>query len=95
MVEVIDVLLAMLKVDVGIMTDAYNERLSQYLIQAIAEITREGATLDSSSLDDRETVVMYAGWMWRKRDTGEGMPRMLRYRLNNRIFSEKARDTDD
>jgi hypothetical protein len=34
-------------------------------------------------------VVMYAAWLWRKRDNMEGMPRMLRYALNNRIFQEK------
>lgn len=39
-------------------------------------------------------VVQYASWMWRKRDTGEGMPRMVRYALNNRIFAEKARDSN-
>ena len=39
---------------------------------------------------DRDLVVMYAGWLWRSRTTGEGMPRMLRYALNNRLFSRKA-----
>ncbi|MDE6729629.1 MAG: hypothetical protein K2J71_02495 [Oscillospiraceae bacterium] len=42
--------------------------------------------------DDLHLELMYAAWMWRKRDTGETMPRMLRYQLNNRVFSEKARD---
>ena len=27
-----------------------------------------------------------AAWLWRRRDSGEGMPRMLRYTLNNRII---------
>lgn len=84
-----DVMLEMLKVDLGIMSDAYNARLSQYLETAEAEISREGITL-TDTLDDMSTVVMYSGWLWRKRDTMEAMPRMLRYRLNNRLFSEKA-----
>ena len=53
-------------------------------------IIREGATLDVSNLEDAQVVVMYSEWIWRRRDSGEGMPRMLRWALNNRILSEKA-----
>lgn len=86
-------LLSMLKVDLGIMaTTAYDERLGQYLENAAASIAEEGATLDLDDLKDKQLVVMYAAWTWRKRDSGEGMPRMLRYALNNRIFSAKVKD---
>lgn len=87
-------LLEQLKVDLGIVTDAYDNRLTQYLSAAKDQIEREGATLDNSSISDNMLVVMYAAWMWRKRDTGEGMPRMLRYQLNNRIFQEKVNAND-
>lgn len=81
-------LLTMLKIDCGITTTAFDERLAQYVEVAKSEITREGATLvDTAS--DSQLVVMYAAWLWRKRDTGEGMPRMLRYAINQRVFSEK------
>lgn len=83
--------LAALKVDLGITTSAYDERLQTYLDNARAEITREGAALDPSNLSDNQLVIMYAAWTWRKRDSGDGMPRMLRYALNNKIFSQKAR----
>ena len=83
-------LLSGLKVDLGITTTAYDERLIVYLQRAQAEITREGATL-TDSVDDGLLTQQYAAWMWRKRDTGEGMPRMLRYALNNRVFSEKMK----
>lgn len=54
-------------------------------------IVREGAaTLNVDTLDDAQLVVMYSAWIWRRRDTGEGMPRMLRYQLNNRVLGEKA-----
>lgn len=83
-------LLTMLKVDLGIMTGAYDERLEQYLNAAQKQIEREGVkVLDLSSADDQMLVVMYAAWLWRRRDSMEGMPRMLRYALNNRIFSAK------
>lgn len=84
-------MLQMLKIDLGITTTAYDERLQQYLNSAKAEIERQGATLDTTNvLADAQLCVMYAAWMWRKRDDMVAMPRMLRYALNNRIFAEKV-----
>ena len=83
--------LDMLKVDLGIMTtNAYDARLSQYLQMAKAQIEREGVTIHQANLADAQLVVMYAAWLWRRRDNMEAMPRMLRYLLNNRVFSEAA-----
>lgn len=84
-------LLTMLKVDLGITTDAYDDRLTAYIESAQTEIERQGASL-TDSVGDMQLVTMYAAWTWRKRDTGDGMPRMLRYALNNRIFSEKIKN---
>lgn len=86
-------MLEMLKIDLGITTTAYDGRLEQYLSSAQQMIEREGVTaLNLSALEDQQLVVMYAAWLWRRRDTQEGMPRMLRWALNNRIFSEKAKE---
>ena len=82
-------LLAMLKVDLGIRTTAYDTRLTQYINSAKEMIGTEGVTLNTTDMEDAQLVVMYAGWLWRKRDSGEGMPRMLRWTLNNRLFAEK------
>ena len=89
-------MLTMLKTDLGIMTStAYDVRLTQLLTAAEQAIIREGAsTLDASEISDMELIVMYAAWLWRKRDSMDGMPRMLRYKLNNRVFGEKAGDQD-
>lgn len=78
--------LQMLKIDLGITTTAYDERLTQYLQAAKNEIEREGVILSFDSQDDDNLQIMYAAWMWRKRDTGEGMPRMIRWQINNRLF---------
>ena len=83
-------MLISLKTDLGISTDAYDASLLRRLQVAQARITEEGVTLEDSE-NDRDLVVMYAGWLWRYRQTSEAMPRMLRYALNNRIFSVKAR----
>lgn len=79
-------MLAALKIDLGITSEAYDTRLTEYLETAEEMIQAEGAELDLTKLDHIQTVVMYAGWLWRKRDTGEGMPRMVRYQLNNLIL---------
>ena len=75
-----------LKIDLGITANAYDTRLAQYIESAKKAIEREGVKLDLTDIDHVQTVIMYAAWMWRKRDTGEGMPRMVRYQLNNLIF---------
>ena len=85
-------MLEMLKVDLGISTTAYDNRLRQYLTAARDAIEIEGITIDADAptVSDSNLIVMYAGWLWRKRDTAEGMPRMLRWQLNNRLFGEKV-----
>ena len=91
-----ETMLTMLKTDLGIIAStAYDARLTQLLTAAEAAIRKEGAsTLDASDPLDQQLIVMYAAWLWRRRDNMEGMPRMLRWTLNNRIFSEKAGATD-
>ena len=90
--EQLTTLLSMLKTDIGITATAYDERLKQYIQTAYKNIKAEGAqTLDVENVEDAQLVVMYAAWMWRRRDSGDGMPRMVRYALNNRVLGEKAR----
>ena len=85
-----EIMLGMLKVDLGISSTAYDSRLGQYLTSAKAEIVREGVSFPTTlGVDDMQLIVIYATWMWKKRETGEGMPRMLRYLLNQRVFSQK------
>ena len=85
-------LLTMLKIDLGILTTTlYDERLLQYLQAAYNAIRQEGATtLNLDDALDAQLIVMYAAWLFRRRDAMEGMPRMVRWALNNRIMAEKA-----
>lgn len=85
-----ETLLTMLKTDLGIRTaTAYDVRLTQLLAAAKAEIIKEGATtINEAATDDAQLIVMYAAWLWRRRDDMSGMPRMLRLALNNRVFTE-------
>lgn len=84
-----DQLLQMLKTDLGIMsTSAYDVRLRQYLASAEALINREGAqNFDPvGNVEDAQLLLMYAAWLWRRRDSMDAMPRMLRWALNNRVL---------
>lgn len=84
-------LLAALKVDLGITSAGYDARLQQLLTAAGEAIAREGAVLNLAAFEDCQILIMYAAWLWRRRDTMDGMPRMLRWALNNKIFSGKMR----
>lgn len=87
-----ETLLAMLKIDLGLTVDAYDDRLQQLLTAAISAIKQAGAaTLDPGDPLDAQLIVMYAAWLWRRRDDMSGMPRMVQYALHNRVFGEKMR----
>lgn len=87
-------ILSSLKTDLGISSDAYDNRLTEYINAAKKAISEQGVTIDESDIEDMQLIIMYAAWTWHKRDSGEGMPRMLRYALNCRILAEKARESD-
>ena len=82
-------LLTALKIDLGISSTAFDDRLVARIQTAQERITAEGVTLTDCE-GDCDLVLMYAAWLWRSRITGEGMPRMLRYALNNRVFGPAA-----
>lgn len=83
-------LLEIVKYDLGIASDNWNDYLEHLIEVSKTEIGREGITLQDTA-GDNQLIVMYTAYLYRKR-TGEqaGMPRMLRYALNNRLLSEKA-----
>lgn len=86
--------LALLKIDLQLMTNAFDAYLLQLLAAARGFIAREGATLTQSA-EDEQLLRMYAAYLYRKRaEDAPVMPRMLRWALNNRIFSEKVGDAD-
>ncbi len=84
-------ILTMLQVDLGELypSEARKAFLTQTIQAARAFIAREGIDLTESA-EDGQLVEMYAAYLVRKRATAEAMPRMLRWSLNNRLFSQKA-----
>ena len=87
-------MLDMLRTDLGITTNKYDVRLNKLIESAQKMIETEGITIDDTDPQDQQIVVSYAAWMWRRRDTMEGMPRMLRWQLNNRLMSQKMKETE-
>lgn len=85
------IVLPLLQVDLGelYLTDERKNYLSQVIDAAFSFITREGITLEDT-VEDLQLVEMYAAYLVRKRNTTEEMPRMLRWALNNRLFSQKS-----
>ena len=84
-----ELMLAALKIDLGIRSEAYDNRLAARLCEAETELTAQGIVLEDT-VRDRELVIMYAGWLWRNRIDGSPMPRMLVMARNNRLFGRKA-----
>ena len=84
-----ELMLAALKVDLGIRSNVYDERLAARLTEAETELTAQGIVLEDT-VRDRELVIMYAGWLWRNRIDGAPMPRMLVTARNNRLFGRTA-----
>ena len=84
-------ILTLLQVDLGEMYPSQQRQayLNQAISAAQAFITREGVTR-TDSVEDGQLVEMYAAYLIRKRAEDTGMPRMLRWALNNRLFSQKA-----
>ena len=85
-------ILEMLKANLDKTTSVKDDYL-RFLIEASKEkIAEEGITLDLNKSGDVNLVVMYAAYLFRKRaEDNPVMPRMLRYALNNRLFSEKMK----
>ncbi len=87
-------ILVLVKQNLSIMHTAQDEYLASLITTSESSIQEEGITLDLGDAKDVNLVVMYTAYLFRKRaEDNPVMPRMLRYALNNRLFSEKARVT--
>ena len=80
--------------DLQVSTDKLDNYLGQIIQAARAYIQTEGITLDCS-VGDGMLVEMYSAYLYRRRrEENVAMPRMLRWALNNRLFSQKAGEAD-
>lgn len=84
--------LVLLKQDLQMLTSANDEFLKSLITTAESAIQREGIMLVENDMDIDMAVVQYAAYLFRKRAGNEtAMPRYLRWRLNNILFSQKGK----
>lgn len=84
--------LALLKQDLQMLTSANGDFLKSLITTAESAIQREGITLVENDMDIDMAVIQYAAYLFRKRAGNEtAMPRFLRWRLNNILFSQKGK----
>ena len=83
-------LLTMLRADLQNPPGLLNDYLDFLIKSAKEQIEEQGITLNLSAIKDNHLIVMYASWLYRKRNTNDGMPRMLRYALHSRLIDEKG-----
>ena len=84
--------LALLKQDLQMLTSANDDFLKSLITMAESAIQREGIALVKNDMDIDMAVVQYAAYLFRKRAGNEtAMPRFLRWRLNNILFSQKGK----
>lgn len=94
--------LAVLKMDLQLLTNTQDDYLTFLLSAAEASIQREGIVPEDTA-DYNAVQTEYAAWLYRKRaagtagaggfapDGGEtAMPRFLRRQMNNILISQKA-----
>lgn len=83
-------ILEILKVDLQVSSSALDLYLLVLITSARAYIAQEGITL-ADTAQDAMLVEMYAAYLYRRRrEENVQMPRMLRWALNNRLFSQKG-----
>ena len=83
-------ILAILKVDLQVSSSALDTYLQSIIAAAKDFIVKEGIHLQSTT-EDGLLVEMYAAYLYRRRrEENIQMPRMLRWALNNRLFSGGA-----
>lgn len=82
-------IMEILKINLGIANSVYDDLLKAQLAASREYIAAEGITLDTdNSIGDAYLLTMYAAWLYKKRESNEAMPRMLRRQLNNKIFGQ-------
>jgi len=86
--------LVLLKQDLQMLTSANDAYLENLIYAAETAIQREGITIVENDMDIDMAVIQYAAYLFRKRASNETtMPRFLRWRLNNILFSQKGKVT--
>lgn len=86
--------LDLFKLDLGITHDLRDTYFSNLIKSADMELTKMGIDLTNNSVEDMQLIVDYAAWNYRKRQEDVGLPRNLKFRINNRVIQKVGASTD-
>lgn len=94
--KIIEQVIDLLKIDLQRISITAIEKnyIAALIKSAYRNISQYGITLNLDSEDDIITLVMYTSYLYRKRASNDGMPRMLSLRLNERLFHEKMKSEE-
>ena len=85
--------LAMLKTDLGFLgqvPQGVEAFMRSKLDQASAQLQRAGLTLDLTDQADVQLLASYAAHLYRHRDAGSGLPRMLKDEIHDRQVAKST-----
>lgn len=82
--------LQLFKIDMGITHNLRDVFFSNLIESSYSELKGMGIDFNSttSTAEDTQLIVDYSSWMYRKRQEDVGLPRRLRFKINNRIISK-------
>lgn len=73
------------------LTPAMDAYLDKLIVKAHRDLARLRIPIDGTDVDDASLSAMYAAWLYRKRETGEGKPRMLKEEIHDRQVDRVTR----
>lgn len=83
-------ILALLKLDLGITSDAKDDYFLALIDSAVSEISARGVKLDFAATEDLLLISDYAAWAYRKRTSDTAMSKSLCHRLRNRAVKTRS-----
>lgn len=88
-------LLELLKLSLGISSNAMDVRLNHILDATLRELSDEkGIKLDPDNARIIEFVVAYSSWKYKERSESAGLPRYLEMDLRNLYLHNKASENE-
>lgn len=85
--------LSLVKCNLDISTTAYDTAITDAITYARSCLSDFGLVLDETAdTGDAMLTVMYSTWVWRERESGQKMPRMLEAAMNNKLAHQIMKD---
>lgn len=89
-----DTVLALFKVDLGIMQDKRDEYFKAMISASKAVLEGKGFTLNLENAEDQILLSDYAAWCYRKRQEDVPLSHNLQWRIRNRIIRVRAEENN-